>query len=107
MCERIGPDLTQGKYQTGNRLVCYIQKRHKQNRLCLFFCTRQESNLRPFGPEPNALSPELRVLMYGAVATTAPFPILPFTGTDVKSFSPSKYYSSISTVGKFQISSAY
>ena len=27
------------------------------------FRTRQESNLRPFGPEPNALSPELRVLM--------------------------------------------
>ena len=24
-------------------------------------CTLQESNLRPFGPEPNALSPELRV----------------------------------------------
>lgn len=25
------------------------------------FCTLQDSNLRPFGPEPNALSPELRV----------------------------------------------
>lgn len=24
-------------------------------------CTLQDSNLRPFGPEPNALSPELRV----------------------------------------------
>ncbi len=27
----------------------------------LFLCTLQDSNLRPFGPEPNALSPELRV----------------------------------------------
>jgi hypothetical protein len=28
----------------------------------IFWCPRQESNLRPFGPQPNALSTELRGL---------------------------------------------
>ncbi len=74
----------------------------------LFLCTRQDSNLRPFGPEPNALSPELRV---HRTASCSPFfpawTILHGIAENVKHFPPLKSYIFISTRGKVQISSAY
>lgn len=73
------------------------------------FCTRQDSNLRPFGPEPNALSPELRVHRRppNDLPSFIAWYILHGIGTDVKCFSSAKCYILISTVGRFQISSAY
>ena len=54
----------------------------------LLCCTRQDSNLRPFGPEPNALSPELRVrkgcvparfsILHGIVENVNSFPLVSF-----------------------------
>lgn len=64
-----------------------IKKRspEKSRLLC---CTRQDSNLRPFGPEPNALSPELRVrkgcvparfsILHGIVENVNSFPLVSF-----------------------------
>lgn len=71
-----------------------------------FLCTRQDSNLRPFGPEPNALSPELRVHK-GCDATA--LSILHGNAALVKYFRRifRFFYSPISTRGNSQISAAY
>lgn len=62
----------------------HIKKRSPEKSR-LLRCTRQDSNLRPFGPEPNALSPELRVRK-GCVS--ARFSILHGIVENVNSFPP-------------------
>ena len=71
--------------------IRYESESHKKRspeKSRLLCCTRQDSNLRPFGPEPNALSPELRVrkgcvparfsILHGIVENVNSFPPVSF-----------------------------
>lgn len=87
---------TASRRSVGSVLSCFgqisgmkanrIKKNPEKSRLLC--CTRQDSNLRPFGPEPNALSPELRVrkgcvparfsILHGIVENVNSFPLVSF-----------------------------